>query len=922
MTDKKPGNTSQKPETRGQNGVSGKGSSARLRNNQAVTHSFVRKATKIAFAPELGRSLESIKFAWHLLVNLVAQLFVMVDLIPKDHPSADLRNAKDYKLLSIINIAYKNVLWDREHIPQMVMFFAVISLLFFVALSTITLVLNLGVNAAHADTGDGNSVNDVLNQIFNLSGTNALPTAFGAMLAVYSNMVLVLAGIILIYTIIHFVVESARHGQAGGKSFNHGWAPVRLVFALGLLIPLSSGLNSGQYITLYLAKWGSDVATNVYKHFTSAIGMGEGITQAHLSGQPQEALEDAFNLFVCAYKANDKEHGHINIPTTMTKVEPLNPLDHTYEMNFDIADQTQGDKKGCGKISFYYNDFPSGAAGEEDAQLLSQQFIWFSSNIPQISQYARQYANYLNPQSTNYFQNIPVSNLKNEIETLAGNYKTTIENGAAAAVNQANIDIANEMNQDLSSLGWVSAPMWIHRIADRNADMTNAQLSLPKTEYYGDDVARSLTHGAELNNGNNSVDSTPGLMMFKDKIAQIFGGTTSFGADMENSLVAQTGNPLSAIISQGYLLFTATVAVWVGWIVIAGAAGFGATVGTGAVEAANIIINGLVGMMFASAIMMGFILPLIPTIRFIFAVLGWIVIVIVGVMGMPLFALAHLKTGGEGWIGQLQVASAYNMLTGIIIRPTLIVLGLVASIELFNIFAHLAGTLMMGGINDFNGSQVGSYANESLSVTGLVPIIMSIIKTSILATFLVTLANACFKLIDVVPSQAMTWMGTGPMSSPIEDGTGEVTNEVKSTGNQIQQTLTGGAKAGALAFHKWSEGTKTPVEAGSEPEPSNKKSRHKPMNKPKTSEADNANSLQITAGDGPGSRTGGDLGPAPASPGTQQIRGITDDGNAVTSEGRQLGINGRERIDAAPPTPPPNPDSPGSTPTGDGGDNA
>jgi len=128
-------------------------------NKQNITKS----ALKFAFMPEIGRSLEGVKLAWNLLINLVAQVYVLVRLIPEDHPCADLRHAGEYKLNDIIKIAYKNLKWERGQVPQIIIFFAVLAFLFFIALSLITLALNVGVNVAHAQTPSptGNSANDI-----------------------------------------------------------------------------------------------------------------------------------------------------------------------------------------------------------------------------------------------------------------------------------------------------------------------------------------------------------------------------------------------------------------------------------------------------------------------------------------------------------------------------------------------------------------------------------------------------------------------------------------------------------------------------------------------------------------------------------------------------------------------------------------
>jgi len=81
------------------------------------------------------------------------------------------------------------------------------------------------------------------------------------------------------------VVSTAHEGVAMGKKANQIWAPIRLVVAVGLLVPIGSGpsscesvsgagLNSGQYIVIQMAEWGSGMASqawSVFLHNLSAM---------------------------------------------------------------------------------------------------------------------------------------------------------------------------------------------------------------------------------------------------------------------------------------------------------------------------------------------------------------------------------------------------------------------------------------------------------------------------------------------------------------------------------------------------------------------------------------------------------------------------------------------------------------------------
>jgi len=757
------------------------------------------RTAKFIFTPEIGRSFESVKFAWHLLINLIAQIYVSVKLIPADHPCTELRNAPNYKLFDIIHIAYKSLKWEKDQIPQIVIFFAVLAFLFFVALSLITLMLHLGVNAAHAANGTPNGADDILNQIFNIGGAGMIPTALGAMLRVYSNIILVLAGLILIWTIVTYVIESARHGQAGGKSFNHGWAPMRLVFALGLLIPLSSGLNSGQYITLYLAKWGSDMASRVYKQFYTQIGLGQGITSNDTKTETQKPLAKLFDLYLEADRQNNSMPGSIVFPPALENVKDANGNPTNYQkLVFRSDNPSLGQQKGAGEIVFYYN--PN--AQSQSELLMNKQYNFLMNHRDSISQLASDVASRLNPQDdTNYFKEINTGAFKVALQLMAKNYSSDIDVAYQDAVNTENQELAQKLQQSAQGLGWVSAPIWFQQVGEMNAQMQKAKDALPTVTTYGPDVSDQLL-GNALENQKMPDKQGNWWQWLGERLASIFsgpwGGSSvgvggNIGAHLYKAFIIDSANPLGSIIALGHAILVSAQVIIAGWTILAGVLGASATevqalsfgfstqVGMAMLEALTPLVTGLIGLLFVNGYMLAILFPLIPIIRFIFAVLGWVALVLIGVMGMPLFALAHLKTGGEGWIGQLQVASAYNMLIGIVIRPTLIILGFVLGIILFNQAVKLGATILIAGMD------AGNNSIDSIPMANPFNFTTQILTMFLFSAFAVAMANACFKMVEVIPSQAMTWMGTGPMTSPTEDGMNEIQSSTQSFAGQLSQ---------------------------------------------------------------------------------------------------------------------------------------
>ncbi len=89
--------------------------------------------------------------------------------------------------------------------------------------------------------------------------------------AIYSTALLVIAVMITSYFVATILGETAQSGTPFGRRFNKTWAPLRIVIAFGLLVPLTIGLNSSQYIVLFSAKYGSAFASNGWRYFNDTL---------------------------------------------------------------------------------------------------------------------------------------------------------------------------------------------------------------------------------------------------------------------------------------------------------------------------------------------------------------------------------------------------------------------------------------------------------------------------------------------------------------------------------------------------------------------------------------------------------------------------------------------------------------------------
>lgn len=290
-----------------------------------------KKVLKYTLMPQiLPRLRELLTAGFGHISFSMAQIYGGVRLLPPHHPYLNPANAGKFGIRHVVAQAAVNLRFRKENIDQILMFAVMLAGLGILFVQFGMLALAIFVNVAHAAAMPVNfagffitptATDDVayvmLDRIFGVPGIftdtgggvtcvaanlpcfqfpaavageivgNPNATADGAwpwpfhlalhgMLQFYSTALLVVAALIFSYYVMAVAVETAQSGTPFGRRFNHVWAPVRIVVALGLLIPLGSGLNSAQYIVLYAAKYGSGFATNGWNIFLAQIAASPG----------------------------------------------------------------------------------------------------------------------------------------------------------------------------------------------------------------------------------------------------------------------------------------------------------------------------------------------------------------------------------------------------------------------------------------------------------------------------------------------------------------------------------------------------------------------------------------------------------------------------------------------------------------------
>lgn len=242
---------------------------------------------------------------------LMAQVYGMVRLLPPGHPYLRIENKGKFGIRQVLAEAANHLTLSWHNIDQIVIFVALLAGIFLLVGQVLVLAYGLLFAQAIASSAipesyfltqspDRDIAFMMMDYVFGIpeiynscvaKGTpcadgdtpiGAVPypfhTALHGMFEFYSTGLLIVAVLIFLYYLVIVVGESATTGAPFGQRFQNMWVPVRLVVAIGLLLPLNFGfspvnygLNTAQYITLYVAKYGSGFGTNAWLLFNEAI---------------------------------------------------------------------------------------------------------------------------------------------------------------------------------------------------------------------------------------------------------------------------------------------------------------------------------------------------------------------------------------------------------------------------------------------------------------------------------------------------------------------------------------------------------------------------------------------------------------------------------------------------------------------------
>ena len=653
------------------------------------------------------------------------------------------------------------------------------------------------ISIADIFTGAGDpQSNEFLNMIFGsglfevTDGVGGTDETLISTLMTNFNVIFFAVGVLLlVYNIVVAVTETAHDGSVFGARHSALWAPIRLCVAAAMLIPLPGGYNGLQHGVAYVTRAGTATASFFWSEAVDAvIDQNLPVAAPDFVSLDANFLQSLWRMELCMASYNQEVAKAGDLEQMTAGWAGGNSRVYAYSLS--------GHQGACGKI-----ELPEATSGfERIAKEVGSDYDTWLSNmqdavdgmIATIRPVAEEVATAAStreemPASRPLADDMKAwrSAHKQAVAPFTGSIGATAEDSIEAAMTG---DDGSDLANNLKANGWTRAGFYYQTIARYSSDATSILQMLPVMTP-GDAIGATSnpmgstfrairsqmgswwpfsdtnqnvrdflaeignTYALTVNWWNESV-ARSNLKAFTNErvvFADSGGDTTSYlpsmqsmndaaqflspAADKDPMLGLVTfGNAMAAILATAITALTVLAA----FPLVGGAVGFIGTV-------CGWLLNGmaLAGMFLA------WILPMLPTIIWVFGVLAFLLLIVEAIFAAPLWAMAHLSMDQEG-LGGRQGRRGYVLLLSVFLTPMLMLFGLFIGMILFRV----AGTLINGG---FYYALTSSASLTGDSVMSMLWIFGVLIVMLFMAFVYLLIIERSFALIAEFPARVFRW---------------------------------------------------------------------------------------------------------------------------------------------------------------------
>ena len=537
---------------------------------------------------------------------------------------------------------------------------------------------------------------------------------------------------------------------------------VRIVAAIALMAPLPGGMNGAQHAVVGLAHLGGDFANAVWKPFSEeALAESRPIVPRPREALWRAAISRSLIAETCASAANGS--------AALAGDDPYVEIDEdeddgTISLHYDGEGGGMPDDM-CGAIRFSGLDADGapGLAATGHRRALT-------GLLPAIRSIAGRLAAHYVPGTPVYGRPLPDIDGLLAAQDLAGSYARVLDEALTRAASEEREALARVVAEDAREASWMAAASFFNTIAHRaglfqaaahnvpavalptpslaewapaaDAAVKGVAAQLGHSRHYHPMLLSAATAGAGAlpAAGGDGGGMVSGLLEF---------------IDLDSVIVADSGNPIADLAALGHGLLNAALAAVTALMGAATGSGLlesipfigkGLDVFESAWQVSDALVSTLLGLLIIAGAVLAYVLPALPFIRFLFGILGWVLNVAIAVLAVTVFAAAHVTREDGNRLTVQATRQGWLFLPALVLRPALMLLGLILGYFVF-----------LAGIGLFN--QVWLPQMRDAGASGGLGPVGFLAMLALYTIIAYGLMNASFKLIDLLPSAVLDWIG-------------------------------------------------------------------------------------------------------------------------------------------------------------------
>lgn len=686
--------------------------------------------------------------------------------------------------------------------------------------------------------GDDLSKKTFIDPLFGPLVGAAVESPLTPIIQMFNSALLLLGGIFMAYTVVAGTMKTAHEGEMMGRGWSSMWIPIRTALGVGMVLPvIGGGWCVAQAIVVWLAMQGAGLANSLWDSFIGPDLRSISASATYTPPMSLSAIRETYSTMlvnstcVAAFQNENASSGgdatlfsNPNYAVTVLPSANATPTKENNVLKFQYIQE--GGLVGamatsrCGQViieeDIGEDESSTSTTASSEALRMSDittpvaaarwnEFIQANERLKVLGAKIAS----VSPEQGSSLQ----EEVNQTMEELIQSYSTNVGNAAKVAFA---LNVQQGFVEEIKKDGWIMAGAFYMQLA--------------KTQ---DLVTRSVTN-APVTTSPNLMQDVPGT--FAEETKRWMFGAENVGPSTElaRQLVGQASEDAGSLAAIGNSSVKGTskdsgywqsrVINWfmnkdeAGWTYdgvadvnenpIIMAKGLGEKMITtawsalGAFSAFTVFGAGGLGSSIAPVFSMLFMallipgatlstyLPLLPYILWLGVVLGWGILLIEAVIAAPLWAVVHLAPDGDGVVGR--GGQGYMLVLSLVLRPPLMIIGLVAAFVLMKPIGFL-----------INSTFVGAF---SIGVSpGMFGITQAIAGGIIYAVILIITVQRVFSLIHVIPDRLLRWIGgggggelgqeaqsldqgtTAKMSAGLAVGANQIGNSILSAGSNAQQ---------------------------------------------------------------------------------------------------------------------------------------